>query len=194
MGATAEPTDTVQIGVALAVPAPFAQELAAARESFGDTQARAIPPHITILGPTEVSSAELPGIHQHLRDMACQIDPFLVYLRSAGTFRPVSQVVFVQVAQGIAECEKLEALVRSGPLASPARFHYHPHVTVAHDVADSALNVAFADMGAYEASFVVNDVILYEHGADGIWRPMESFPLGSSFDDDFPTMQVAPSD
>ena len=37
-------------------------------------------------------------------------------LRGTGTFRPVSPVVFVNVAEGISRCELLADAVRRGPL------------------------------------------------------------------------------
>jgi hypothetical protein len=42
--------------------------------------------------------------------------------------------VFVALAQGISECERLESSVRAGILDGPLRFNYHPHVTIAHAV------------------------------------------------------------
>ncbi len=191
-----QPADgQMRIGVAIAVPAPFGPELQRARERFGDPLAAHIPPHITLLGPTVVDVVDLPAIHQHLRQVATLVPSFVIHLRSSGTFRPVSDVVFAQVAQGIAECELLERLVRSGPLQQDLRFHYHPHVTVAHDIAESALNVAFEEIADYEASFAVNEFQLYEHGDDDVWRAVEPFRLGTLFDDTYVTERItAPAD
>ena len=74
--------------------------------------------------------------------MAEEEQPFDIELRGTGTFRPVSPVVFVQLARGIGGCERLEQRVRPGPLTRDLPFPYHPHVTVAHDVADEALDRA----------------------------------------------------
>ena len=46
------------------------------------------------------------------------------------------------MARGIAECERIAADVRTGPLARPLTFPYHPHVTVAHDVPTDMLDMA----------------------------------------------------
>ncbi|QFU97630.1 hypothetical protein KDY119_01129 [Luteimicrobium xylanilyticum] len=169
----------VRIGVAIAVPPPFGAELGESRRRFGDPQADAIPPHITVLGPSVVERDELADTIEHLRKAAASQEPFHVVLRGAGTFRPVSPVVFAQVAVGIAECERLEAAVRTGPLDFPLRFNYHPHVTVAHEVSDELLDAAFDGMADYEATFSVDEVHLFEHGDDGVWRPVQGFPLGS---------------
>ena len=92
--------------------------------------------------------------------------------------------MFVQVAQGIAQCERLESAVRSGPLAQDLRFHYHPHVTVAHEVDDAALDRAFAQMAHYEAQFTSTRFQVYEHGDDGVWRPVRDYPLDGRHPED----------
>ena len=170
--------DQLRIGVAIPVPAPFGPGLQEARARFGDPLAAFIPPHITLLGPTVVEPGDMAGVTEHLERVAAEAEPFVLHLRGTGTFRPVSPVVFVQVAQGIAHCERLERAVRSGPLAQRLRFNYHPHVTVAHEVPDDALDRAFAELGHYEARFPVTGFQVYEHGDDGVWRPVRDFGLG----------------
>jgi hypothetical protein len=49
---------------------------------------------------------------------------------------------------------------------------------VAHDVAEEALDRAFTELADYEARFPVWGFSLYEHGADGVWRPQRDFPFG----------------
>lgn len=171
--------DQVRIGVALAVPPPHGPQLQGARAGFGDPLAALIPPHVTLLGPTVVERTELDKVDEHLSAVATVHAPFTVHLRGTGTFRPVSDVVFVQVVQGISECEQLERSVRSGPLSQELRFHYHPHVTVAHDVPGDALDRAFAELADFEARFEVDRIQVFEHGDDGVWRPVRAFPLGA---------------
>ena len=100
-------------------------------------------------------------------------------LRGSATFRPVSPVVFVPVVKGLADCERLEAQVRSGPLQRELRFPYHPHVTVAHDLPEDALDRAFDGLARYEASFMVWGFTLFEQDRQGVWRPQRDFPFGS---------------
>jgi 2'-5' RNA ligase len=138
--------------------------------------ARAIPTHVTLLPPTPVPVAELPEIEDHLRAIAAGAASFDILLRGTGTFRPASPVVFVTLAEGISDCEILERQVRSGPLAHrELEFVYHPHVTVAHDIADEALSHAFDKLAQFEARFSVRGFSLYEHGSDGVWRPAVDF-------------------
>lgn len=168
-----------RIGVSIAVPPPFDEELSAARRASGDPLADAIPPHITLLGPTTIATDSMNVICDHITRACHAIDPFDVHLRGSATFRPVSPVVFIQVVQGIAECERLEQAIRRGPLAQELRFNYHPHVTIAHEVHDEALDFAFHTMAYYEARFTVSKIHLFEHGDDDVWRPVQEFVLGT---------------
>ncbi|HSF25879.1 MAG TPA: 2'-5' RNA ligase family protein [Actinomycetes bacterium] len=166
------------IGVAVAIPEPFGPELQGWREAFGDPLARAIPPHVTLLPPTVVADADLAAIEAHLCEVAGRSTAFPMHLRGTGTFRPVSPVVFVALVEGIAGCERLESAIRSGPLQRELSFYYHPHVTVAHQLADDALDEAFDKLAGYDARFVVDGFSLFEHGADEIWRPRLRFRFG----------------
>jgi 2'-5' RNA ligase len=166
------------IGVAVAIPDPYGSELQMWREKFGDPLARAIPTHVTLLPPTQVDNDELARIEEHLRFVAEVERPFEIQLRGTATFRPVSPVVFVQLVSGISACERVESLVRSGPLGREIKFNYHPHVTVAHDLPDDLLDRAFETLSAYEARFGVWGFSLYEHGQDCVWRPQRDFCFG----------------
>ncbi|MEO6712506.1 MAG: 2'-5' RNA ligase family protein [Mycobacteriales bacterium] len=168
------------IGVAIAVPPPYGAELADWRAHFGDPQARLVPTHVTLLPPTAITGARLPVIEEHLRAVARDEVPFEVLLRGSGTFRPVSPVTFVALASGISACERLEDKVRSGPLARDLKFNYHPHVTVAHDLDDVALDKAFEELASYEAKFSALGFTLFEEGRDRAWRPLVDFTFGES--------------
>jgi 2'-5' RNA ligase len=165
------------IGVAIPIPDPYGTELQRWRESFGDPLASSIPTHITLLPPTLVRGELLDDIEEHLRAVAESERPFPIRLRGAATFRPVSPVVFIALADGIGACEQVERRIRSGPLTRELRFPYHPHVTVAHDLVDDVLDRAFKELADYDARFSVRGFSLYEHGIDSVWRPRREFPF-----------------
>jgi 2'-5' RNA ligase len=167
----------VTLGVAIPVPAPWAQELAGWRDRVGDPEGARVPPHVTLLPPTRVPAAALPAIEDHLADTAAAYPPFEMHLSGTGTFRPVSDVVFVVVAAGIAQCERLEAAVRSGPLARQTRFPYHPHVTVAHDIPDEALDRAYDGLADFDARFPVAAFTVFEQETGGVWITRKDFVL-----------------
>lgn len=165
------------IGVAIRVPEPYGPLLQAKRAEFNDPLADSIPAHVTLLGPTVVHHVARPALLRHLEDVASEIGPFPMALRGTGTFRPVSDVVFVQVARGISGCERLEQRIRSGPYAATLTFPYHPHVTVAHDVSEADLDRAFDDLCDFRADFDVEEIWLFEQNSAGRWQPVRPFAL-----------------
>jgi 2'-5' RNA ligase len=166
------------IGVALAIPEPWATQLQDYRTALGDETATRIPTHITLVPPTEVDDDELAGIDEHLATTASGFAAFDVHLRGTGTFRPVSPVVFVTVAEGISHCEQLARAVRRGPLDVPLQFPYHPHVTIAHHLPDETLDRAFAELASFECVFTADQFHLYRHEDAQGWRPARDHPLG----------------
>jgi 2'-5' RNA ligase len=167
------------IGVALAIPEPWATELQNYRTSVGDAMAETIPSHITLVPPTVVTDEELGQIEAHLAVAATEVPPFEVHLRGTGTFRPVSPVVFVSLVEGISQCEQLAAAVRRGPLDVDLAFPYHPHVTIAHDVAEAGLDQAFDELAEFECEFDVEQFHLYVHDEELGWTPTRYFTLSA---------------
>ncbi len=172
------PPDTTVLGIVVPIPEPWAQLLVDWRSKVGDPQAALVPPHVTLLPPTEVAVADRTLITAHLAEVARCHPPFDMHLCGTGTFRPVSDVVFIAVARGIGNCELLSNDVRRGPLARSLSFPYHPHVTVAHHLPDEALDRAFCELADFECRFRVEEFHLYEHGDDGVWRTRRAFGFG----------------
>jgi 2'-5' RNA ligase len=165
------------IGVAVAIPEPWATELQDYRTSVGDAMASTIPTHITLVPPTDVTDGELKKIEVHLESAAADVPAFEVHLRGTGTFRPVSPVVFVTLVEGISQCEQLAEAVRRGPLAVDLAYPFHPHVTIAHHVAEERLDQAFDELAGFECEFDVDDFHLYVHDDERGWTPTRYFSL-----------------
>lgn len=166
------------IGVALSIPEPWGRQLRDYRMSIGDDEAEQIPTHITLLPPMAVTDEAFPAIQRHLAAAAAEIQPFRVRLRGTGTFRPVSPVVFVSVAEGISDCEALEDVVRRGPLALDRMFPYHPHVTVAHHLDEATMDRAFEELADFGCVFRSECFHLYVHDAEQGWQSNQEFALG----------------
>ena len=165
------------IGVAVAIPEPWASELQDYRTAVGDTTAAMIPTHITLVPPTDIDDMVVADVEKHLEEVATEIGRYCVHLRGTGTFRPVSPVVFVTLVEGISQCEQLAGAVRRGPLDVDLQYPYHPHVTVAHHLEDPLLDRAFEELAAFECEFDVSDFHLYVHDEDAGWQPTRTFAL-----------------
>lgn len=173
-------TEPTTIGVSIPIPSPHGEYLQERRAAFGDPSAWGIPAHITLLPPTPVEDGVCEDFIAHCKHVASERDSFEVVLRGTGTFRPISDVVYIQVAQGVSACERLETALRSGPLHRELDFYYHPHVTVAHNVSADALDRAFEELADFHIAFTVDAFHLYELGADSVWRPKHDFKLGAA--------------
>jgi len=174
--------DELLVGVAIAIPQPHARTLATWRRNVGDPAADLVFPHVTLLPPTAVAEDALPGVEAHLADAAAVHHPFVMHLSGTGTFRPLSPVVFIQIATGVSDCEVLESRIRRGVLARDLEFPYHPHVTVAQDIADGKLDEAYDGLAGFVARFRVDSVVLFSRDPDGAWQWRKEFPLGGSDD------------
>lgn len=170
--------DPVTLGVAIAIPEPHATVLTKWRRRVGDPNADKIFPHVTLLPPTPVAAGDIDEIDAHLRAASAASDPFVMHLSGTGTFRPTSPVVFIQIARGLADCEVLEKAIRSGPLDRDLDFPYHPHVTVAQELDDAALDLAYDGLSDFVARFSVDAIGLFNRAADGSWHWHTEFKLG----------------
>jgi len=165
------------IGVAIALPEPWASDLQEYRTALGDETATLIPTHITLVPPVELSEDQIDSAESHLAEVSDASEQFRIHLRGTGTFRPVSPVVFVSVVEGISQCEKLAERVRQGPLAVPLQYPYHPHVTVAHRMAEDVMDRAFDELAGFDCTFEAAQFQLYRHDEENGWRPAREFAL-----------------
>jgi len=168
------------IGVALALPEPWASELQDYRAGLGDETATLIPTHITLVPPVELSEEQIHAAETHLEGVAAATERFAIHLRGTGTFRPVSPVVFVSLVEGISQCEALAARVRRGPLAVPLQFPFHPHVTIAHHMPEDVMDRAFDELAGFDCTFEAVEFHLYRHDEENGWRPARDFALATT--------------
>ena len=171
---------SVTIGVTIDVPEPLATRVAEVRRDSGDPLAATVRPHVTLLPPTPVPDSDLVGVLDHLYRVFARTVPFLVRLSGTDTFRPKTPVVYIPLLEGGRNCAKLAASVRSAPLDVELAYPYYPHVTVAHNVSDEALDAAQAALADVEFEFYVTHVRLDVQRADGSWSPHTTFEFSVS--------------
>lgn len=167
-----------RIGVAIPIPSPLDSLLVERRASTGDPLAWSIPPHVTLVPPQEIADHVLPEVSDHLAAVAQRTEPFTIRLHGTDTFRPVSPVVFVALADGAEQVAALEQVVRAGVLGSDRAFPFHPHVTLGHGVGDAEMDRVADEMAGFDVSFEVAALRVYRYGADGRWHPLADHCLG----------------
>ncbi|MFX5460797.1 hypothetical protein ABTD39_19675, partial [Acinetobacter baumannii] len=77
----------------------------------------------------------------------------------------------------IGNCELIATDVRRGPLDRPLAYPYHPHVTVAHDVAADMLELAYSGLADLSAEFEVTHFTEFEQTTSGAWTVAREYPL-----------------
>ena len=164
------------IGVTLPIPQPHRFDLDRLRATWSPDPPQ-MPAHVTVLAPVDVDEDVVPNVLAHLAYVAARTAPFDLTLAGSGTFRPISPVVYVTVADGARECAELEAQVRSGALGVEARFPYHPHVTIAQDLDDDELDQARSAAAGIDARMRIDAMNLHEYRA-GAWHLLRAFGFG----------------
>ena len=170
-------SDSITVGVALAVPEPWGPDLQELRAGYGDLIAWTIPTHITLLPPTQVPADRLSAVDEHLRSVAAGVRSFDVALRGTDTFRPVTQTSFVVVAAGAEQCVGLADAVRSGPLRRRLPYPFHPHVTIAVELGDEAHDRAETELADFACDFTVTELERFVLAEHGVWESEVEFPL-----------------
>lgn len=173
-GLTAAGTGPDSLGVIIALPPGLAAEVDQWRASYGGAEAVVVPPHITLVSGT--ATGDWSRAAGHVRRVARAARPFTVRLRGTGTFRPASQVVYLNVAAGAQECVRLHEQLQTGPLRHEPSFAFHPHLTIAHDEHPDALDRAERELAGFEATFEVTALSLFD-AVGGAWTLREELPL-----------------
>lgn len=173
-GASAAPHDD-SLGVIISLPPELAAELSARRALYGGPAAAVVPPHITLVSGRARDSWESAAAH--VRQVAAAGEPFVLSLRGTGTFEPVSPVVYVNVAAGAQACTALHGELVAGPVEHLLLFDFHPHLTIAHDLAAETMLRARTELAGFEADFEVTSIGLFDHAKDG-WALREELTLG----------------
>lgn len=163
------------LGVVVAIPEPWVTQLTELRLGLGDLQGSLVPAHITLLPPQPVPTHARTEVIRHLRSIAQKHRPFRITLHGADSFRPATQVAFLTLTEGADEATMLAEDVRTGPLDVPLRYPYHPHVTLAQDVEDPAIDLALDVAADFEASWMVPGFRLDRVSEDGMYSSMALF-------------------
>lgn len=165
------------LGVVISLPPALSTQIDAWRLEFGGPEAAVIPPHITLVSGNATSEWEPAAAH--VRAVAGAWAPFTVRLRGTDSFRPLSPVVFLNVASGAEDCARLHRDLQSGPLAHDPEFPYHPHVTIAHDLPDEVMDRAAEVLAELDVDFTVEAIGLFDHDPAGNWSLREELRLGA---------------
>ncbi|TAN22491.1 MAG: hypothetical protein EPN30_08540 [Actinomycetota bacterium] len=127
-----------RIGLIHHFSVPNAYKVDGLRASLGGFGIDRISPHITLVPPANLYLKDVGDEIYRLRKIAAETAPYEFEVGPAGTFYPVSPVLYLSVGgTGLAEMASLQARLVSSELYKPNTRPYVPHVTLM-DPADSA--------------------------------------------------------
>jgi 2'-5' RNA ligase len=113
------------------LPQPLAGFLDDLRKRLvSECQSRA---HLTILPPRPLE-CQTEQVWAEVRGGLTHFQPFRIELGRIEIF-PITNVIYLSVVQGADELRRLHDRLNAGGLAFEEPFEYHPHVTLAQDLA-----------------------------------------------------------
>ena len=138
--------------------------------------------HVSVLPPRKllvdwrVASAQAQGITANWR-------PFEVQLEQISIF-PATDVVYIEVGRGAQELRRMHERMNSQSLAFDEPFAYHPHITLAQEIApDNVSEVAelarrrWRDYGG-QRSFLAEHAVFVQSTKLNCWTDLAEYSLG----------------
>jgi 2'-5' RNA ligase len=161
------------------IPAPLSQFL-------DDLRIRLTPEakphaHVTVLPPRPVH-ADLEEVKKGLTPALRDVNPIQIELGSIKVF-PVSNVVYLSIAEGESELRRLNRVLDQGALRFQTTFSYHPHITLAQDIpleeVERLRRIAQEAWDSYdgERRFLIDSLWLVQNVVPDVWLECGLFPL-----------------
>jgi 2'-5' RNA ligase len=139
--------------------------------------------HVTVLPPRPVAcECDLKDLTGFLEREVKLAHPFEVALGDISVF-PVSNVIYLDLAQGEPDLRALHESLNRGQLCYQAPFPYHPHITVAQDLTgDQARDLAAHARELWRTyagprRFTVECLSFVQNVAPGMWIDLARVPL-----------------
>ena len=96
---------------------------------------------MTILPPRPLQ--EKPEVvWEHLRSTLREFEPFEIQLNEVDIF-PTSTVVHLALSKGFVQMQRLHGALNTGPAHFQEPFPFHPHITLAQQIAEEQLPAVF---------------------------------------------------
>lgn len=157
------------------LPEPLAGFLDSLRcELVPRCQARS---HVTVLPPRPLATGVAENAWSELNDYLEAFPPFRVELTSIDIFERTN-VIYLAVGAGYRELESMHEALNRGPLAFEEPYKYHPHVTLAQQLAPEQVEAAAALAKrrwrefAHSHSFIVDRLTFVQNTVENRWADL----------------------
>ena len=140
--------------------------------------------HVSLLPPRPLAVEWPVASHQVRSVMECWT-PFEVELTNISIF-PVTNVIYIEVGGGEQELRKMHLAMNAGSLEFQDPFPYHPHITVAQELAIQDVS-AVNDLARRrwlefrgERHFPANEAVFVQNSLNNHWIDLAKYPLGGN--------------
>ncbi len=137
--------------------------------------------HVTVL-PPRLLTTQPPAAIEYLRPLLARCAPFDVHMGDVEVF-PVSDVIYIGVAKGGLELHGMHDALNGGVVEFKTIFPFHPHITIAQELAlgtvDGLRARAQSQWAAFPhpRSFRVDRVWFVRNTGGCPWDDLEQFQL-----------------
>jgi 2'-5' RNA ligase len=171
------------------LPGPLAELLDEIRHDFApESRAKA---HVTILPPRpllelagETPAEAVAEAMDQLRARLQEFPPFKIDLGEIEIFEG-TQVIYVSLQHGFAELESMHSALNTGRVAFQEPYPYHPHVTIAQELAPEDVHNAaqFARWRwsefKHSRSIWIDRLAFVQNTVENCWTDLAMLDLGS---------------
>ncbi|HEX6395574.1 MAG TPA: 2'-5' RNA ligase family protein [Acidimicrobiales bacterium] len=168
-----------RLGVALVLDPPVRDEVQGLRRALGDPWLQRVSPHLTLIPPVNVRSADLAAGLEVLRSAAAvQAGLLRITLGPPATFLPDNPVLFLEVGGEIERLRQLRDAVFRSPLERPLSWPWVPHVTLADGIEENRIASAVQSLDRYAAVADFDRVVILEETRGRVWKALADARLG----------------
>jgi len=138
--------------------------------------------HVSVLPPRPIS-VEWHAADSQTRKLTETGAPFDVALGTVEIF-PATDVIYIEVDAGSAELRSLHRAMNAGVLAFDEPFSYHPHITLAQEVAPehvpAVFELAMRRWREFQGNrtFRAERAVFVQNTLSGCWLDLAAYPLG----------------
>ena len=138
--------------------------------------------HVSVLPPRPLA-VDWQAAHNYARSLTETGTSFDVTLSTVEIF-PATDVIYLEVAAGAAELRSLHRAMNSGALAFQEPFSYHPHITLAQEVAPehvpAVYELAVRRWSEFKGSrtFHAERAVFVQNTLRGCWIDLAAYSLG----------------
>ncbi|HYW42062.1 MAG TPA: 2'-5' RNA ligase family protein [Bryobacteraceae bacterium] len=140
--------------------------------------------HVSVLPPRPLA-VDCHTVSERVRALLGAWAPFQVELTGLQVF-PATDVLYLELGAGAEKLHRMHDTMTGDPLDFHEPFPYHPHVTLAQEVAHESmpalLELASARWNEYRGprAFRAERAVLVQNTSDNLWIDLAAYSLGSA--------------